>query len=143
MNSILTFFAAEGVPTAFFANRLRKASAYHGGAQITKALASTGPGGMLGGMITLLVIQAVSYKLTDIATEQVLVAIIRHRIRNGVPVENVVKSIDRWPVFFGLREKLKRKATTLAERERDITGCSRIQLMQREMDEPRGKEVTG
>lgn len=118
MNSFASLSAAEGVPAAVLAAALRRAGkAVRGGARFTAALASIGPGGMVGGLVTIAVVQAVSYLITDKAVELTLTDLVRQKVKNGMPVERIADSIDKYPVTSDLKEKLKRKAVTLPEKE--------------------------
>ena len=64
MNTIISALAAEGIP-ALILQLAIKASGQNGAAQLTTALSSIGPGGMREGLITLGVIQAGSFVVTE------------------------------------------------------------------------------
>ena len=130
MNSLASLVAAEGVPAAVFAAALRRAGkSCRGAARFTKALASIGPGGMAGGLVTLAAVQAASYFITYKAFELTFTVLVRQKVRNGIPVEHIAESIDRYPLSSYLKEKLKRRAVTLAEKElASVAGSNILQI---------------
>lgn len=108
MDIIISAFAAEGIP-AWILRMAMKATGLHGGARLTTALSALGPGGMIGGMVSLLAVQAISFFVTEAAIERIYIRVVRQLCKEGYPLEDIMKTINEYPVSGSLKERLKRE----------------------------------
>lgn len=109
MNTVVSFIAAEAIP-AFVLHIAITASNQKGGARLTKALSSIGPGGMIGGLITLGLIQIFSFISTDKLIEIIFKCGIRQMIKDGASQEEINETINSYKISAGLKERLRKKA---------------------------------
>ena len=109
MDKIIATIAAEGIPACVLKVAL-DATGLHGGARLTKALSSIGPGGMFGGLISLGVLQFVSYNLTRDVFERIYIRAVHQMFEDGTPNEDVMTTIDSYSISPELRERLKSEA---------------------------------
>lgn len=110
MDIIISALAAEGVP-AWILRMAMKATGLHGGARVTTALSALGPGGMIGGMVSLLAIQAVTFVLTEAVIERIYIRVVRQLCKEGYPSEDIMRTINAYPISGSLKERLKREVT--------------------------------
>ena len=108
MDIIISVLAAEGIP-AWILRMAMKATGLHGGARLTTALSALGPGGMIGGMVSLLAVQAVSFVLSEVAIERIYIRVVRQLCKEGYPIVDIMKTINEYPVSGQLKERLKRE----------------------------------
>ena len=87
-------------------------------------------------------IQAASYIITDVATEQALLADVRHKVKKGLPLDRIAEAIDRYPVSFGLKEKLKKRAAAMYKKELRFEAENTIRLIQNGGPKPKRKVVS-
>lgn len=106
MDIIISTIAAEGIPSWVLHHALQ-ATGFYGGARYTTALSALGPGGMLGGMISLAVIQAISFLLSETAIERIYICVIRELYKEGISQEEILDTIDGYHISRGLKERLK------------------------------------
>jgi hypothetical protein len=79
-----------------------------GGAAIVAALAALGgPAGMWGGVAVLLLLVLITYALAEYGFETLFVAVLRGLKRKGLTKEQILKSIDSYPISIGLKLKLR------------------------------------
>ena len=109
MDKVIATIAAEGIPACVLKVALN-ATGLHGGARLTKALSSIGPGGMIGGLVTLGVIQAATYCLTKEAIERIYMNAIRQMYEDGIPHEEILSTIDEYSISADLKDRLKSEA---------------------------------
>ncbi len=109
MNIIISAIAAEGIPTLVLQQAIR-ATGLHGGARFTTAFAALGPGGMVGGLVTLAAIQAATFLLSEAAIEGIYLRVVRELCQEGIPFEDVLGTIDSYPVSRGLKDRLREEA---------------------------------
>jgi hypothetical protein len=62
---------------------------------------------MLSGLVTLGAIQAVSFFLSEAAIERIYLRVVRQLRKEGVPPEEILKTIDSYRVSRGLKERLR------------------------------------
>ena len=113
MDMIISALTAEGIP-ALLLRLAITASGQKGGARLTKALSSLGPGGMIGGLITLGVIQAASFLITEETIEWVYTCAIHQMLKDGVSQDEVISRINSYKISSGLSERLRNEAMTYA-----------------------------
>ena len=109
MDKIIATIAAEGIPACVLKVALN-ATGLRGGARLTKALSSIGPGGMLGGLVSLGAIQLASYCMTKDVIERLFLRAVRQMYEDGIPHEEVMNTIDSYKISAELRERLKSEA---------------------------------
>ena len=78
----------------------------YGAAAITAALALLGPGGMIGGVVTLLVAGAIASAISEYGFDALFRAVIKKMYRNGETKESIRAKIEKGP----WSKKLKTKA---------------------------------
>lgn len=109
MDKVIATIAAEGIPACVLKAALN-ATSLRGGARLTKALSSIGPGGMIGGLVTLCVLQATAYCLTKEAIERIYMNAIRQMYEDGISHEEIISTIDEYRISPELRDRLKSEA---------------------------------
>lgn len=110
MDLLISALAAEGIPM-WVLNLAMKATGLHGAARLTTALSALGPGGMIGGLVTLLLIQAVSAFLTEAAIDRIYARVVKQLIHDGYSAREILETIDGYPVSAYLKARLKRQVT--------------------------------
>ena len=114
MEYLFSFLTAELIPGGVLSTAMR-ATNLHGGARLTTALASIGPGGMTGGLISLGVIQIVSFLGTKGALDAIFFSVVRHLHKEGIPADQILEGIAHYPVSLELKERLRREVTRLSD----------------------------
>lgn len=77
-----------------------------GGAAITTALAAIGPGGMIGGLVTLGVIGLISEGISKYGVDAIFSAVVKELYRRGETKEQLKQKIKRYPISKDLKRKL-------------------------------------
>ena len=111
MDMFISTLTAEGIPALVLWLAI-KASKQNGGARLTTALSSIGPGGMIGGLITLGAIQAASFVITEEMIEWVYTCAVHQMLKDGISKDEVISRINSYKISSGLRERLRNKAMT-------------------------------
>jgi hypothetical protein len=79
-----------------------------GGAAIVAALATLGgPFGMWGGVAVLLLLVLISYALAEYGFEMLFVAVLKGLRQKGLTKQQILKTIDSYPISIGLKLKLR------------------------------------
>ena len=78
-----------------------------GGAAITTALAALGPGGILGGIATLVIIGLISEGIAQYGVDAIFSAVIKELYRKGETKEEILRKIKKYPISKELKRKLK------------------------------------
>ena len=112
MDYIASFIAAELIPGLVLKTAMR-ATKLHGGPRVTAALAAIGPKGMIGGLISLGVIQIASFLTTKGTTDAIYLSVVRQLSKDGLPAETILEHIDSYPVSPGLKQRLRNKVAKL------------------------------
>ena len=110
MNKVVEKIVSIGVPGIMLMIALSMTGLY-GAAAITAALALLGPGGMIGGVVTLLVAGAVSSAISEYGFDALFRAVIKKMYRNGETKESIRAKIEKGP----WSKKLKTKAISELE----------------------------
>ena len=105
MDKIVQKVAALGVPGLILVVAI-SATGLAGAAAITAALAALGPGGIIGGIITLGVIGLVSEGIAKYGFETIFEAVVKALYARGETKESILKKIDKYPVSKDLKRKL-------------------------------------
>ena len=98
--------AALGVPGLVLVTAIG-ATGLAGGAAITTALAALGPGGMLGGIVTLGIIGLVSEGIAQYGVDAIFSAVVKELYRKGETKEEILQKVNRYPISKDLKRKLK------------------------------------
>ena len=105
MNKVVEKIVSIGVPGIMLMIALSMTGLY-GAAAITAALALLGPGGMIGGVVTLLVAGAIASAISEYGFDALFRAVIKKMCRNGETKESIRAKIEKGP----WSKKLKTKA---------------------------------
>ena len=110
MDKVVEKIVSIGVPGIMLMVAISMTGLY-GAAAITAALALLGPGGMIGGIVTLLVAGAISSAISEYGFDALFRAVIKKMYRNGETKESIKAKIERGP----WSKKLKTKAISELE----------------------------
>lgn len=105
MDKIVSKIAALGVPGLVLTVAIG-ATGLAGGAAITTALAAIGPGGMIGGLVTLGVIGLISEGISKYGVDAIFSAVAKELYRRGETKEQLKQKIKRYPISKDLKRKL-------------------------------------
>lgn len=106
MDKIVSSIAALGVPTLIFIVAM-EATGYAGAAAITAALASLGPGGMVGGIAMLGVIGLISRGISQYGFQAIFIAVVNELKVRGETKDSILIKIEKCPVSKDLKLKIK------------------------------------
>ena len=106
MERIVSKIAALGVPGLILITAIG-ATGLAGGAAITTALAAIGPGGMIGGIVTLGVIGLISEGITEYGFDAIFNAVVKELYKRGETKNSILKKIEKYPVSKQLKRKLR------------------------------------
>ena len=105
MDKIVSKIAALGVPGLVLTVAIG-ATGLAGGAAITTALAAIGPGGMIGGLVTLGVSGLISEGISKYGVDAIFSAVVKELYRRGETKEQLKQKIKRYPISKDLKRKL-------------------------------------
>ena len=105
MDKIVSKIAALGVPGLVLTVAIG-ATGLAGGAAITTALAAIGPGGMIGGLVTVGVIGLISEGISKYGVDAIFSAVVKELYRRGETKEQLKQKIKRYPISKDLKRKL-------------------------------------
>ena len=105
MDKIVSKIAALGVPGLVLTVAIGD-TGLAGGAAITTALAAIGPGGMIGGLVTLGVIGLISEGISKYGVDAIFSAVVKELYRRGETKEQLKQKIKRYPISKDLKRKL-------------------------------------
>ena len=105
MDKIVSKIAALGVPGLVLTVAIG-ATGLAGGAAITTALAAIGPGGMIGGLVTLGVIGLISEGISKYGVDAIFSAVVKELYRRGETKEQLKQKIKRYPISKESKRKL-------------------------------------
>lgn len=105
MDKIVSKIAALGVPGLVLTVAIG-ATGLAGGAAITTALVAIGPGGMIGGLVTLGVIGLISEGISKYEVDAIFSAVVKELYRRGETKEQLKQKIKRYPISKDLKRKL-------------------------------------
>ena len=106
MEKLVSNVAGLGVPGLILVVAI-SATGLAGGAAITTALAAIGPGGMIGGIVTLGVIALLSEGLTEYGFDAIFTGVVKELYKRGENKASILRKIEKYPVSKGLKRKLK------------------------------------
>lgn len=109
MDEFTEKLASIGIP-ALILLAVMSTTGLAGAAAITAALALLGPGGMIGGIVTLLVISGGISLITRYGYSAVMIQVSKKIMqKEKLTNEEMLAKIDTYPVTKGLKEKIKSK----------------------------------
>ena len=112
MDEFVERLAGIGVPALVFLI-IMSTTGLAGAAAITATLALLGPGGMIGGIITLTVIGAGASVIAKYGYSAIITATCKKIMqKDNLTQEQMCEKIDKYPITNGLKEKVK---TTIRE----------------------------
>lgn len=105
MDQIIKKVAALGVPGLVLVAAIELTGLY-GAAAMTTALASIGPGGMFGGVITLCLIGVIADGIAEYGFDAIAKGVLRELYCKGESKESIKKKIRKYPVSSKLKSRL-------------------------------------
>ena len=109
MDEFVERLAGIGVPALVFLI-IMSTTGLAGAAAITATLALLGPGGMIGGVITLTVIGAGASVISKYGYSAIITATCKKIMqKDNLTREQMCEKIDKYPITKGLKEKVKAK----------------------------------
>ncbi|MBR3354577.1 MAG: hypothetical protein IKG47_04375 [Oscillospiraceae bacterium] len=106
MDKIISKIVALGVPGLILMTAIG-ATGLYGAASLTLALSAIGPGGMLGGIITLAVIGLICEGITEYGFDELFKAVITELYRKGETKATILHKIDQYPISHSLKLTLR------------------------------------
>ena len=104
MDKVVEKIVSIGVPGIMLMVAISMTGLY-GAAAITAALALLGPGGMIGGVVTLLVAGAIASAISEYGFDALFRAVIKKMYRNGETKESIRAKIKKGPWSKKLQTK--------------------------------------
>lgn len=105
MDKIVGKIAALGIPGLVLIIAIG-ATGLAGGAAITSALAALGPGGMIGGILTLGTIGLISEAIAEYGMDSIFKAVVIELYKRGETKDLLLNKIGKYPVSKSLKLKL-------------------------------------
>lgn len=105
MDKIISKIAGLGVPGLILLVAIN-ASGLAGAAAITAALATLGPGGMIGGIITLGVATLAANGIAEYGFEAIFKGVVKNLLEKGESYSSIERKIESYPVSKSLKDKL-------------------------------------
>ena len=112
MDKLVQKIAALGIPGLILLTAMA-ATGYVGAAALTAALAALGPGGMLGGILTLGVAALISEGLAKYGFEAIFTAVVKELYKRGETKQTILEKINKYPISKELKEKLRNQLINL------------------------------
>ena len=107
MDELCEKLASLGIPSLVFLGAM-SATGLSGAAAITAALAALGPGGMVGGVITLLLMCGSLSVITRYGYSAVMIAVSKKIMtKNNFTKEEMNKKVEKMPITRTLKERIK------------------------------------
>ena len=106
MEKIISKVAALGIPGLILMVAM-SATGLSGAAALTAALASLGPGGMIGGIALLGVAGLIAQGLTEFGFDAIFSGVVKELYRRGETKDTILSKIEKYPVSKSLKRKLK------------------------------------
>ena len=105
MDTIIKKVAAMGIPGLVLMVAI-EFTGYHGAVAITTALAALGPGGMIGGVMTLCVVGALADLIAEYGFDKVAEAVLKELYKRGESKESIKAKVSKYPVTAKLKSRL-------------------------------------
>ena len=106
MEKIVSKLVALGVPGLVLLIAV-STSGLAGGAAIIAALAALGPGGIIGGIVTLGLIGLVAHGIAEYGVEAISCSVIKELLKEGETKESILEKISKYPISKSLKSRLR------------------------------------
>ncbi len=106
LDKIISSVTALGIPGLILVVAMG-ATGYVGAAALTTALASLGPGGMIGGIAILGVIALISKGISQYGFQAIFIGVVNKLKERGETTDSIFIKIEKYPVSKELKLKLK------------------------------------
>ena len=106
MDKIIAKIAALGIPGLILVIAIH-ATGLTGAAALTAALAAIGPGGMIGGIITLGAGVIIADAVTKYGFDAIYTGVVKELYKRGETKESIREKIQNYPVSRDLKRKLQ------------------------------------
>lgn len=106
LDEIAAKIAGIGVPALILVMAIG-ATGYVGAAAVTTALAALGPGGMVGGVITLLASGTILSAVTKYGIDSVFNAVVKELLKKGETKQAIINKIQKYPISKSQKLKMK------------------------------------
>lgn len=116
MEKVIGKIAGFGVPGLVLVIAIN-ATGLAGAAALTASLAALGPGGMIGGIVTLGAIGFIADALAKYGFEAILKGVVQELYKRGETKETIKAKVEKYPVSKGLKLKLYDKLDELDREE--------------------------
>ena len=111
MEKLVSKITALGVPGLVLLIAV-STSGFAGGAAIVAALSTLGPGGLVGGIVTLGLIGLIAHGLTEYGVEKISCSVIKELLKKGETKESILAKIEKYPISKSLKSQLRETVTT-------------------------------
>ena len=105
MDKVVSKLAALGVPGLILLIAIG-ATGLSGAAALTCALAAIGPGGMIGGIITLGVVSIVSDAVSEYGIDAIFKAVVKELYKRGETKESILEKVKKYRISNTLKDHL-------------------------------------
>ena len=106
MEKVISKLVALGIPGLVLLIVI-STSGLAGGAAIVAALSLIGPGGMIGGVITLGVIALVVDAIAEYGVEAIACGVVEGLLKEGETKDSLLRKIAEYPISSSLKRRLK------------------------------------
>lgn len=112
MEKVIAKIAGFGIPGLILIVAIN-ATGYAGAAALTAALAALGPGGMIGGIITLGAVGFISDAVIKYGFQSIFSGVLKELYKRGETKESIRAKVDKYPVSKSLKLLLYNKLDEL------------------------------
>lgn len=105
MDKVVHKIAALGVPGLIFMVAVA-ATGLSGAAAITAALAAIGPGGMIGGLITLGLAGVIAHAISEYGFDTIFKAVVKELYKRGESKATLRAKVEKYPISKSLKLKV-------------------------------------
>ena len=105
MDKLISKLTALGVPGLVLLVAVH-ATGLAGGAAILAALAGLGPGGIIGGIVTLGLIGLISEGLSEYGMDAIACGVVEGLMKGGFSAEEIMEKVEKYPISKGLKKSI-------------------------------------
>lgn len=106
MEKLISKLAALGVPGLVLLIAV-STSGYVGAAAIVAALSALGPGGIIGGIVTLGLIGLVAHGVAEYGVDALSSALVKELLKKGESKQSILEKIEKYPISKSLKRRLR------------------------------------
>lgn len=106
MEKLISKLAALGVPGLVLLIAV-STSGYVGAAAIVAALSALGPGGIVGGIATLALIDVITHGLAEYGVVAISSALVKELLKKGESKQTILEKIEKYPISKSLKSRLR------------------------------------